>query len=120
MVLSTLDLANPINEKLVNKYLSEGRWNELLIHMWNTYNSNSTLQPEEKAWIVSFISHCFAFIDNCIRYNIINVTVHTPLPCVEEPFDETPAYSVTPPLSTAPSEHSESPSIYYVGLTYLC
>lgn len=83
--------------------------------MWNSYLSES-ISKEEKELILSFISQCFSFIDNCIHYNIINITVHPPMPCVEPPsVDETPITPVsTPALSSTISELSETPSISYV------
>ena len=51
MVLSTLGLANPISERLLNKYLLDGpirragsrlgKWNDLLINMWSSFIDSS-------------------------------------------------------------------------------
>lgn len=132
MVLSTLDLANPVYEALVNKYLEDSKWDELLVKMWNTYQvKKETLSQEESETILNFIKHCLSFIDNCIHFNIINVTEHPPQPCVLEPLPETSL--VLPSLQTQKqssdtteehsqltptvSNHSETASIPFVFLS---
>ena len=84
MVLSTLGLANPISERLLNKYLLDGpigragsrigKWNDLLINMWSSFiDSSKELSLEENEAILCFVRRCFSFIHKCIRYNIIQV-----------------------------------------------
>lgn len=127
MVLSTLDLANPVYEKLVNKYLNDGKWEELLVRMWNVYQlEKTTLSQDESEAIVCFISHCISFIDNCIRFNILNVTTPSPLPSVTEdsveeepaPLSPQPSITVNPHtsfiLSPTASERSEATTIPFV------
>lgn len=131
MVLSTLDLANPVYEKLVNKYLIDGKWDELLVRMWNAYQlEKSTLSQDESEAILCFINHCISFIENCIRFNILNVTTPSPLPSVaEDSIDEEPASTSPQPtitvnshtsciLSPSVSERSESTPIPFVYLIY--
>ena len=72
---------------------------ELLVKMWNTFQvKKETLSQEESEAILNFIKHCLSFIDNCIHFNIINVTEHPPQPCVLEPLPETSL--VLPSLQT--------------------
>ena len=63
MVLSTLGLANPISERLLNKYLLDGpigragsrigKWNDLLINMWSSFiDSSKELSLEENEAIL--------------------------------------------------------------------
>lgn len=125
MVLSTLDLANPIYEKLLNKYLVDGKWEELLVKMWNAYQiEKESLSQEESEAIISFISQCISFIEDCIRYDIINVTVQPLQPCVPDSEEAEPSVipsapeSVHFPLTSSVSEQSES-SISFVCIHFI-
>ena len=132
MVLSSLDLANPVYETLLNKYLEDSKWDELLVKMWNTYQvKKETLSQEESETILNFIKHCLSFIDNCIHFNIINVTEHPPQQGVLEPPPETslvlPSLQMQKQsseiteehsqLTPTVSNHSETASIPYVFLS---
>ena len=90
-----------------------GKWDNLLVAMCSAYiESRDSLSPEESEAILLFSRHCVEFIEQCIRFHILEVT-----PRDNQSFESNKTVvSSNPPTSEIPFsetsvEHSERPSV---------